>query len=155
MIKKMNEFNKTTRNIIVSLVGMFLIFLIFGYFFRDSTFLNSSFGAVTFKVYLFGLLFGIVFSMIKVLLIRYSLQRTLVKSQNKAQLMTMGHFMFRYFLTGLVLYISIINDNMDFFATCLGVIALQPASYFSGYLLKKEGEEISNKVLNIERELDI
>ncbi len=151
----MNEFNKTTKNMILALAGIFVILLIFGYFFRDINFLNSAFGAVTFKVYFFGLLFGIVFSMIKIMLIRYSLQKTLVKSQNKAQLMTMGHFLFRYFLTGFVLYISIVNDNLDFFAAMLGVLALQPASHISGHLLRKDGEDIAKKMIEIERELDI
>ncbi len=155
VIKIMNEFNRTTKNIVLVLLSMFLVFLVLGYFFRDISFLNGAFGAVTFKVYTFGLILGIGFSIIKVFLIRFTIKKTLVRSPNKAQITSLGHYLFRYFLTGFILYISIVNDNIDFFATMIGVILLQPASYLTGMILKKGGGENANYISTIERELDI
>lgn len=150
----MNEFDKTTRNLIITLLCMFLILLAFGFVFRDTHFLNGAFGEVTFFVYAFGLVFGIAFSIIKVLLIRLSLVKVLSKSKNRATMSSLGHFLFRYFLTGLVLFISLKSDKLDFFATTLGVLSLQPASYFSGFLLKRN-KEVKQEFLEAEKELDL
>ncbi len=148
----MNEFDKTTKNFVIVLVGLGALLLVLGVFFRDNSFLNGAFGQVSFGVYALGVLFGIAFSIVKVFLIRISLKSSLSKSSNKATLTSLGHFMFRYILSGIVLYISIKSSSLDFFGTTLGVLALQPASYISGYLLKKNGAE---QVGAIQRQLDI
>ncbi len=148
----MNEFDKTTKNFVIVLSALGVLLLILGMFVRNTSFLNNTFGEVTFGVYALGVVFGIVFSIIKVFMIRISLKSTLTKSANKANLTSLGHFLFRYLVTGLVLYISIISSQLDFFGTTLGVLALQPASYISGYLLKKNG---SDQVSAIQKQLDI
>ncbi len=148
----MNEFDKTTKNFVLILSGLGVVLLVLGFFFRDISFLNGAFGEVTFAVYALGVVFGIVFSIVKVFMIRISLKSSLERSQNKATLMSLGHYFFRYFLTGLVLFISIKSPYFDFFGATLGVLALQPASYLSGYLLKKDS---ADKVSAIQKQLDI
>ncbi len=150
----MNEFNKTTKNIVLSLCGMTLILLVFGYFFRDTSFLNGAFGETTFLIYTLGVLFGVCFSIIKVFLIRFSLMSALNRSKNKATMVSFGHFLIRYVLTGVILYISIKVDTLDFFGTILGVLALQPASYLAGYLIKKNGNS-AEEVAKVRKELDL
>ncbi len=149
----MNEFDKTTKNLVMLLGASFLVLLVLGFFIRDINFLNGAFGETTFLIYASGLLFGIVFSIIKVYLIRMSLVSSLKKSKNKATLVSFSHFLTRYILTGLVLYISIKSERLDFFGTMLGVLALQPSSYICGHLIKKSsGKE---KVEEVMKELDI
>lgn len=149
----MNEFDKTTKNIVVILLVCFFVLLIFGYFIRNISFLNNAFGEVNFFVYACGLMFGVLFSILKVFLIRISLVSTLKKSKNKATITSFGHFLTRYILTGLVLFISIKSSYFDFLGTMLGVLALQPASYISGYLIKKNTDE--GLINEIEKDLDI
>lgn len=149
----MNHLEKTTKDIIISLLVISVVLLAFGYFFRDTSFLNSAFGEVSFAIYSSGVIFGIIFSIAKVFLIRFSLKSSLIKSKNKATMVSFGHYLTRYLLTGLVLFISIISDSFDFFGTILGVLALQPASYMAGYAIKKNGNKA--QVEQIQRELDI
>lgn len=149
----MNEFDKTTKNIVILLLVNFVVLLIIGYFLRDTSFINGAFGKVPYIIYATGVLFGIVFSIIKVFMIRLSLTSALKKSQNKATLVSFGHFLTRYILTGIVLFIGIKNENIDFLGTMLGVLALQPASYMTGVLIKRDGDKA--KIEGVEKELDI
>ncbi len=149
----MNEFDRTTRNIILFLFASCLILLVFGYFIRNTTFMNTTFGEVSYLVYASGVLLGIGFSIIKLLMIRFSLSSVITKSKNKATLMSAGHNIFRLILTGVIIYISMMVESLDAFGTILGLIALQPSSYFAGILIAKNVEK--DKVMEIKKELDI
>lgn len=148
----MNDFDKTTKNLIISLLIILVVLLLFGAMFRNSSFLNSAFGEVSFLVYAMGVTFGIIFSIVKVFMIRFSLKSSLTKSVNKATMMSFGHYLTRYLLTGVILFISIKVSYLDFFGAILGVIALQPASYMTGYMIRKSDKK--NIVEQIQKELD-
>lgn len=150
----MEDFNKTTKNIVLILCAHFFVLSILGYFFRNSSFLVSAFKEVTFKQYCLGLLFGILFSVVKLFLLRHSIKSSVKKSKNKATFSAFGQYLFRFFLTGLVLYISIVNDNLDFFATTLGVLSLQSSSYIAGLIIKRN-PDAKNIIMEAEKELDL
>ncbi len=149
----MNEFNRTTKNMILLLLAISVFLLVLGVFIRDTSFLNTAFGEVSYSVYASGVIFGIVFSIIKIFMIRFSLTSSLRRSKNKATLVSFGQYMVRLILSGIVLYISIKVDFLDFFGTMLGVIALQPASYLTGYLIRRDVDE--DKIKEIQKDLDI
>lgn len=150
----MNDFNKTTKNIILLLFAHFIVLLILGAFFRNASVFVTAFGETAFFVYASGLFFGILFSVVKLFLLRFALVTSLKKSKNKATMYFYGQYLLRYFLTGFILYISIVNSHLDFFGTILGVLALQSSSYIAGFLIKKD-PNLKDKIEKIEKELDL
>lgn len=150
----MDNFNDTTKKIVLLLIAHFFVLLVLGYFIRNSKPINSAFSETTFLVYGTGLLFGIVFSIIKLFLLRFSIKNSVTKSKNKATMSFYGQYLFRYFLTGLVLYIGAVNDNIDFFGTILGILSLQSSSYVVGLMIKKD-PNMKNQVEELEKKLEL
>ncbi len=122
----MFKISNTTKQIILTMLSLSLIFLGIAFLLKASII-----------PFLKGLFVGVVFSILKLILIEKTIEKSLKMDKNKATLYTSFNFILRYVLTAFVLIIVLLNkEEISFIATVLGVIVLQPATYIVG--LKKD-----------------
>ncbi|SDJ89353.1 ATP synthase subunit I [Natronincola ferrireducens] len=92
-------------NTIIGIVGIF--------------FVNSP------MMFLTGLLFGTIMSLLNFRLLFLTLKKAVEMAPHQARVYTTSRYMLRYFIMGMILYISIKADYIHSFGTILGVITLK------------------------------
>ena len=123
----MIKISKTTSQIIVMMLALSLLCLGISVFFVKDIIM-----------FLIGLLFGSIFSILKIILLEKTLNKAIDMEKSKAINYTRFNYVLRYFLTFLVLIIAVYRrDIMDLFGVIIGLILTRPAIYFVNLINKK------------------
>lgn len=123
----MIKISKTTSQIIVMMIALSLLCLGISVFFVKDIIM-----------FLIGLLFGSIFSILKIILLEKTLNKAIDMEKSKAINYTRFNYVLRYFLTFLVLIIAVYRrDIMDLFGVIIGLILTRPAIYFVNLINKK------------------
>ncbi len=118
------KISNTAKTLIINVI-LYTIIVCSLYFFTATT-LNN----IDFKIpILFGIIYGGLFSVVKVFLLESSINKALTYGPKGAEGYMRVTFMTRYFLTGIVLFISATNNNIDLFGTVVGLVSLQMSAY--------------------------
>lgn len=108
-----------TKQIIMMMVSLVLICLGVGIFLVDNK-----------KTFIFGILYGAIFSALKVILLEKTLNKAVDMSAQKATNYIRIHYVLRYFLTFAILGIAVYrSDIMDIYGVIIGFLVLRPAIY--------------------------
>lgn len=87
--------------------------------------------------YIWGLLFGLVFSIFKLLLLEKTLNKSVDMTAGNAENYARLHYMMRYFLTGAVLVISALIDIHTMIGVIIAVFSLRPAIFIVNRQINK------------------
>lgn len=87
--------------------------------------------------YIYGIIFGTAFSILKLLLLERSINKSLNLSQGQAQNYIRLHYMIRYFLTAAVLVIAAIKGLTVLIAVFICLMSLRPAIHIVNWQMKK------------------
>ena len=77
-----------------------------------------------------GVLFGTIFTLLKLALIKKSVDRAINMSKSNATKYTIGQYTIRYALTGVVLVVALLEPSIDFIGTFLGLFTMKVAIYY-------------------------
>ena len=112
-------------------------------------FLTAAFGLIFFGVGIFftdnvlyfakGIVFGTVFSVLKVILLEKTLKKAVDMGQANAQNYTRLHYSIRYFLTGVVVVVAALVKSISLPGVVLGLAAMTPAVFIAGRMEKDGG----------------
>ena len=118
---------KLIRNTIVCAVTFYILGMIATYFgfFTDSYF--------HFTV---GMLFGSVFTVLKIMLLEKAVQKAVNMSPQDSSNYMRLNYMNRYFLTAIVVVIAIFVNHIGLIGTLLGLFTMTPATFITGKLEK-------------------
>ncbi|MFI3230000.1 MAG: ATP synthase subunit I [bacterium] len=109
--------SETTKQIILIMFALFLIVSGVG------TLLVSNQIA-----FVSGLLFGTIFSALKMVLLEKTLEKALEMSTEKAVNYTRIHYVLRYFITFIAIFMAVLR-NMDLIGVAIGILLSTPAVY--------------------------
>lgn len=76
-----------------------------------------------------GLLFGLIFAILKYKLMEKTIKRSLQMPEAKAQRYASVQYMIRYLLTGVVLVIAALEPSIDLLGVFLGLFSMKAAAY--------------------------
>lgn len=76
-----------------------------------------------------GLAFGTLFTILKLILLERTLNKSINMPAANASNYARLHYMMRYFLTGVVLVVSALEPSINMFGVIIGLIILRPAVY--------------------------
>ncbi|MBR1738087.1 MAG: ATP synthase subunit I [Firmicutes bacterium] len=116
-------------------------------------FLTAAFGLIFFGIGVFltdnalffakGIIFGTVFSILKVILLEKTLKKAVNMGQANAQNYTRLHYSLRYFLTGVVVVVAALVKSISLLGVVLGLAAMTPAVFIAGKM-ENNGENAEN-----------
>lgn len=118
------KISNTSKQIIITTVALF--FIVTGV---------SIFIVKDIKGFLVGLIFGTIFSILKLILLEKTLDKALNMTGEKAINYTRIHYTLRYFLTFIVLLIAVYR-GFNIIAVIIGVLLTIPAVYISNFKYK-------------------
>lgn len=116
-MSKLSSITDTAKQIIMIMLALFLISAGVGTMFVSEPI-----------AFMMGLLFGTVFSIIKMILLEKTLDKALEMSSEKAVNYTRIHYVLRYFLTFGVILVAT-TRNMDLVGVAIGILLSTPAVY--------------------------
>ncbi len=119
------KISSTSKQIIITTIALFFIVTGISIFFVKNT--------IPFIV---GLIFGTIFSILKLILLEKTLNKALDMSGQKAINYTRIHYTLRYFLTFIVLLVAIYK-GFNVFGVIIGVVLTIPSIYIVNFKLKK------------------
>lgn len=76
-----------------------------------------------------GILFGLLFSLLKLKLMQITFNRAVIMGEAKAKNYAMLHYVIRYLLTGLILFIAAIEPSINILGVFFGLISMKAAAY--------------------------
>lgn len=79
-----------------------------------------------------GLLFGGIFTLLKIKLMEITLKRAVAKEPNAARRYVQANYMLRYLITFIVLFVGIVSPTIDTVAIILSLLTLKAAAYWQG-----------------------
>lgn len=129
----MIKISETAKRIIISMTAISLIFLGIGIFFINNQI-----------AYAKGIIFGTVFSILKLLLLERTINKSLDMSKSGAQNYARAHYMLRYLLTGVVLAVGALEPSISLLGVIIGIFCMRPAVYAATYIEKKQNSENAN-----------
>lgn len=80
-----------------------------------------------------GILFGTLFSILKLYTMEKNLIKTLQKNPEQAKSYFITNYMIRYVLTGVVLLVGALESSISFLGVCIGLISMKVAAYLIVY----------------------
>ncbi len=83
-----------------------------------------------------GILFGLLFSLLKLKLMQSTFKRAVTMPEGKAKSYATMHYVLRYLLTGLVLFVAAIEPEINILGVFFGLISMKAAAYMQ--LMMKE-----------------
>ena len=122
----------TDKNIILCSSVLFVTFIVFSLFFQNA------------KIYIFGLLFGFVFSILNFRLLKLTLTKAVTLPPNKIKGYVVSRYFIRYILKGVVLFVAFWREDVNAVAVILGLVTINLAIYLLNLF------NIVNKKLNKE-----
>lgn len=117
--------SSTNKQIIFTMISLSFISLGIGSFFVNN-----------FYPYFIGLFAGTSFSILKLLLLEYTLQKSINMDPKKAINYVNLHYSLRYFLTAIFLFVCIKREDVSIIASVIGLIIIRPAIYFVKFIFK-------------------
>ena len=84
-----------------------------------------------------GILFGLIFSILKLKLMERTFSKALQMPEAKARNYATFHYMIRYLLTGIVLVVAALETNINLVGVLTGIISMKVAAYVQPALIKK------------------
>ena len=94
-------------------------------------------GTDNLSYYAWGLGFGLVFSILKLLLLEKTIDKSVDMPVNNAENYVRLHYMMRYFLTGAVLIVSALINIYTMIGVIIAVFSLRPAIFIVNRQLNK------------------
>lgn len=98
------------RSLIILVLSIIVIFI----FFADNP-----------KPYITGLIFGMIINLLNFRLMSLSITKALSMDLAKAQRITIGNYMMRYIIYGIVLYVATIADYIDLLSVVIGFFTVK------------------------------
>ncbi len=77
-----------------------------------------------------GILFGTVFSILKLKLMENSFSTAVTKEPNKAKIYANVQYLIRYLLTGIVLVVGVLEPGIHIVGVILGLLSMKVAAYW-------------------------
>ena len=87
--------------------------------------------------YTVGLLFGLIFSILKLMLMQNSIKKSLTMPEGKAQKYANVQYMIRYVLTGVVLVVAALEPSINLLGVFLGLLSMKVAAYMQLFVIKR------------------
>ncbi len=83
-----------------------------------------------------GILFGLLISLLKYKLMENTFKRAVLMPEEKAKSYASRHYMLRYLLTGVVLFVAAIEPSIDIIGVFFGLVSMKLAAYMQLALKK-------------------
>lgn len=115
------KLSDTLKQIILTTIALFFIVAGFGAFISKDI-----------KSFLIGLLFGTIFSILKMILLEKTLNKAMDMTGQKAINYTRLHYTLRYFLTFVVLLVAVYRD-FNLYGVVIGIILTIPSVYIVNF----------------------
>ena len=115
------KISNTSKQIIIIMIALFLIIFGVSVFFINDT-----------KSFFIGLIFGTIFSILKLILIEKTLNKALDMTGKKAANYIRIHYTLRYFLTFAVLLIAVYK-GFNIIGVIIGILLPLPAIYIAKF----------------------
>ena len=90
-----------------------------------------------------GILFGLIFSILKLMLMKKTIEKAVTMPAEKAQVYTNVQYMLRYILTGVVLVVAALEPSIDILGVFFGLLSMKVAAYMQ-YFNNKKSEVKTN-----------
>ena len=97
------------------------------------------------KSYTKGLLFGLIFSILKLLLMKNTIRKSVLMPEAKAQKYANVQYLIRYVLTGIVLVIAALEPSISILGVFIGLISMKIAAYLQLFTIKRN-EKSANQL---------
>ncbi|WP_250278064.1 ATP synthase subunit I [[Clostridium] colinum] len=120
------KISNTSKQIIITTIALFCI-----------TFGISTFIVSDIKSFLIGLIFGTIFSILKLILLEKTLNKAMEMTEQKAINYTRIHYTLRYFLTFVVLLIAVYKD-FNIVGVIIGILLTVPSVYIVNFKSKNK-----------------
>lgn len=89
------------------------------------------------KAFTIGLAFGLVFSILKLMLMKNSIKKSVTMPEAKAQRYANVQYMIRYLLTGIVLLVAALEPTINLLGVFLGLLSMKVGAYMQLFVIKK------------------
>ncbi len=122
----------TAKNLIKNVIVICFIFLIVYGIIDFSNILS----------FLFGLSFGLIFTILKIILLERNIKRAVEIGSAKADNYMKLHYLFRYILTGVVLAICGMTSSVTLIGCVLAIISLQLGAYTTNFFTIKKNKNL-------------
>ena len=86
------------------------------------------------KSFTMGLLFGLIFSILKLFLMKNTIEKAVTMPEGKAQKYMNAHYLIRYVLTGIVLVVAALEPSIDILGVFLGLLSMKVAAYVQFFI---------------------
>lgn len=126
----MFKISDTCKKILICIFAIGILAFLVGFNFVSNVF-----------AYAQGLLFGTVFSMLKIMLLEKTLNKAVDMRPEDAQNFTRLHYTARFFLTLVVLAVGALVDNVSFLGVIIGLLTISPAVFIVNTIVKKNTEK--------------
>lgn len=84
-----------------------------------------------------GILFGLIFSILKLGLMKHTIEKAVMMPEGKAQKYTNVQYMIRYILTGIVLLVAALEPSIDLIGVFFGLLSMKVAAYMQFFINKR------------------
>lgn len=84
-----------------------------------------------------GILFGLIFSILKLSLMKHTIEKAVMMPEGKAQKYTNVQYMIRYILTGIVLLVAALEPSIDLIGVFFGLLSMKVAAYMQFFINKR------------------
>lgn len=89
------------------------------------------------KAFTMGIAFGLIFSILKLMLMQNSIKKSVLMPEAKAQRYANVQYMIRYVLTGVVLLVAALEPTIDILGVFLGLLSMKVGAYIQILMIKK------------------
>lgn len=126
--------SRTAKYMLFGLLSLFIAFLVIG-----EVVINYLIAFEPARNYAIGLSSGILISVVKVLLLDWSVNKAVDADDTKAKSFSKVHIIARYVLTiGYAVVVIVLNKWIGVWGAVIGLISMQIAAYYASYKLKKD-----------------
>jgi len=117
----MTEKNPMVRSLSVKVLVILLVALAIGVFISNNP-----------MAFVQGIGLGGIFTLLKVQLMNNTMNRAVTKEPEAAKRFVQAHYMLRYLLSVLVLFVGIVTPTIDSIAVIIALLSLKAAAYWQG-----------------------
>lgn len=93
------------------------------------------------KAFTVGLLFGLIFSILKLILMQNTIKKAVLMPEGKAQRYANVQYMIRYVLTGVVLFVAAVEPTINLLGVLIGLLSMKVGAYLQIIVSKKHEKE--------------
>lgn len=114
----MEKQNDDYKALMITTIAIGIIFILLGLIFHKERLIWTK-----------GVLFGTIFTVLKLALIQKTVNKAIEMSKSDAEKHTMGQYTIRYILTGVVLVVAIFEPSISFAGVVIGLFTMKIAIY--------------------------